>query len=242
MKAWYLDHSAVAVKTKNHLLLFDLFGEALCPKEGQGLAQGYLDPKEISNEDVLVFVSHEHHDHFDQKIFEWKNILPKVRYILLEEMEELYADGIFVHPHMEKKLDDCKITTLDSTDIGVAYLVEIDGRLIYHSGDLNWWYWEGEEESFNQDQEQRYKREMEYLSKALGDRQIDLAFVPVDPRQEQNRMKGLNCFLRNVSVNKVVPIHLWGDFTVCDDLSLLEGSCSLVMPKNRGELCLTAQP
>lgn len=29
MKVWYLDHSAVAVKTEKHLLLFDLAGKAL---------------------------------------------------------------------------------------------------------------------------------------------------------------------------------------------------------------------
>lgn len=28
---WYLDHSAIAVETNNHLLLFDLFGKTLQP-------------------------------------------------------------------------------------------------------------------------------------------------------------------------------------------------------------------
>ena len=39
MKVWYLDHSAVAVKTEKHLLLFDLAGKALSGQPGEGLAE-----------------------------------------------------------------------------------------------------------------------------------------------------------------------------------------------------------
>lgn len=69
MKVWYLDHSAVAVKTEKHLLLFDLAGKALLGQPGEGLAEGCVSPDEIKDEDVLVFVSHEHKDHFDPAIF-----------------------------------------------------------------------------------------------------------------------------------------------------------------------------
>ena len=33
---------------------------------------------------------------------------------------------------------------------------------IYHGGDLNWWHWEGEADSFNKDQETGYKGEIAY--------------------------------------------------------------------------------
>ena len=54
MKVWYLDHSAVAVKTEKHLLLFDLAGKALSGQPGDGLAEGCVNPDEIKDEDVLV--------------------------------------------------------------------------------------------------------------------------------------------------------------------------------------------
>ena len=41
MKVWYLDHSAVAVKTEKHLLLFDLAGKAL---SGRGAGRGLCEP------------------------------------------------------------------------------------------------------------------------------------------------------------------------------------------------------
>lgn len=241
MKVWYCHHSGVAVKTQRHLLLFDLFGEALEPKEGQGLQQGYFDPKEAEDQNTIVFVSHEHEDHFDPRIFSFRDKIKRIEYVLPEELDEIFSPAVFVHPHMQVNLPDCRITTLDSTDIGVAYLVETDGKLIYHAGDLNRWHWEGEEEAFNKDQELRYRREMEYLAKQLDGREIDLAFVPLDPRQEENCILGLQELLCHVRVKQVVPIHFWGDFTADRYLKSKEFPTKIVMPKTRGELILPDQ-
>ena len=160
MKVWYLDHSAVAVKTEKHLLLFDLAGKALSGQPGEGLAEGCVNPDEIKDEDVLVFVSHEHKDHFDPAIFSLREKLSRVRFVLPEELDEVYQADLFVSAEEEQckhyALPDCRITTFASTDIGVAYLLETDGLRIYHAGDLNWWHWEGEDE-FNRDQERRYQ-------------------------------------------------------------------------------------
>ena len=51
---WYLDHSAIAVETNNHLLLFDLFGKTLQPPKGMGLAQGFVNPDELLDKDVVI--------------------------------------------------------------------------------------------------------------------------------------------------------------------------------------------
>ncbi len=170
MKVWYLDHSAVAVKTEKHLLLFDLAGKALSGQPGEGLAEGCVNPDEIKDEDVLVFVSHEHKDHFDPAIFSLREKLSRVRFVLPEELDEVYQADLFVSAEEEQckhyALPDCRITTFASTDIGVAYLLEIDGLLIYHAGDLNWWHWEGEDE-FNRDQERRYQHQMQLLAQEL---------------------------------------------------------------------------
>lgn len=50
---WYLDHSAIAVETNNHLLLFDLFGKTLQPPKEMGLAQGFVNPDELRDKDVV---------------------------------------------------------------------------------------------------------------------------------------------------------------------------------------------
>lgn len=152
---WYLDHSAIAVETNNHLLLFDLFGKTLQPPKEMGLAQGFVNPDELRDKDVVIFVSHEHPDHFDPAIFSLRDRLKRVRFVLPEEFDEIYQGDLFAAPNQTYRLPDMTVTTFESTDIGLAYLVEVDDKRIYHAGDLNWWHWEGEEEEFNLDQAKR---------------------------------------------------------------------------------------
>lgn len=159
---WYLDHSAIAVETNNHLLLFDLFGKTLQPPKEMGLAQGFVNPDELRDKDVVIFVSHEHPDHFDPAIFSLRDRLKRVRFVLPEEFDEIYQGDLFAAPNQTYRLPDMTVTTFESTDIGLAYLVEVDDKRIYHAGDLNWWHWEGEEEEFNLDQAKRYQQQMHW--------------------------------------------------------------------------------
>ena len=122
MKVWHLNHSGVAVETENHLLFFDIFGEALTPAENEGLEKGVINPTQMQDKDILFFVSHEHHDHFDPKIFGLDKMGKRIRYVLPEEFDEIFEDGIFVHANMQVQLEDCRITTFDSTDIGLTWL------------------------------------------------------------------------------------------------------------------------
>ena len=46
-------------------------------------------------------------------------------------------------PETDVEIGNLKIRTLKSTDLGVAFMVETEGRRIYHAGDLNRWQWEG---------------------------------------------------------------------------------------------------
>lgn len=101
MKVWHLNHSGVAVETENHLLFFDIFGEALTPAENEGLEKGVINPTQMQDKDILFFVSHEHHDHFDPKIFGLDKMGKRIRYVLPEEFDEIFEDGIFVHANMQ---------------------------------------------------------------------------------------------------------------------------------------------
>jgi len=110
------------------------------------------------------------------------------------------------------------VTTFESTDIGLAYLVEVDGKRIYHAGDLNWWHWEGEEEEFNLDQAKRYQQQMQLLADALDGNHLDLACIPVDPRLHSDCLRGLLAFDSRVFAKNILPIHFWGDFSVMQTL------------------------
>ena len=41
----------------------------------------------------------------------------------------------------EKLFKDVYVKAYGSTDIGISFLVKVDGLTIFHAGDLNWWHW-----------------------------------------------------------------------------------------------------
>lgn len=105
-----------------------------------------------------------------------------------------------------------RVHTLISTDCGCAFVLFYEGKIIYHAGDLHWWTWPGESEAENRDMAGRYKKQMEYLA----GREVELAFTPLDPRQEQDYGLGLGYLLKTVRIRRVFPMHFWNDFSVQD--------------------------
>lgn len=103
-----------------------------------------------------------------------------------------------------------QVHTLFSTDCGCGFVLSYEGKIIYHAGDLHWWTWPGESEAENRDMAGRYKKQIEYLA----GRQVDLAFTPLDPRQEQDYGLGLSYLLKTVCVRNVFPMHFWNDFSI----------------------------
>jgi len=138
-EVWYLGHCGYAVKTQNHLLIFDYIELEENPSE-RGLDKGFVDPVEIRDLNVSVFVTHSHVDHYDEIIHSWQNNIKKIRYIFgwkVNEEQKIphhYLEG----PREELKLDDMEIYTVNSFHSfvpEVAYLVKVDGLVIYHGGD-----------------------------------------------------------------------------------------------------------
>ena len=194
MKITYLDHSGFAVEYKKYVLIFDWY-------------KGKL-PEFDSEKEIYVFSSHSHYDHFDRKIFELENIYPNVRYVLSADITEkpVPSKVWFVIADKEYRIGNLKVQTLHSTDAGVAFLVYVDDRIIYHAGDLNWWHWEEESEYYN---EQIHK---------LKNIRIDVAFVPLDPRQEEQYYWGLDYFMKHTDTELVFPMHMWGHYEVYEKL------------------------
>lgn len=225
MKVWYLDHSGFAVETRNHLLIFDYYKDCPGPKdrpslpeeENGGLERGVVLPQDLEGRDVVVFASHSHGDHFNRKIFQWRTPGQQVRYVLAGEITAR-EEHLSIAPGERLELGDLAVEALESTDLGVAFLVEVDRMCLYHAGDLNWWHWEGEPREDNLRMGERYRREID----RLRNRHIDLALVPVDPRQgrdprqEGDYRLGIQYFLRATQARVVVPMHFWGNFAVFD--------------------------
>ena len=210
MKITYISHSGFAVELENHIFLFDYYKGEI-PK---------FDPKKS----IVVFASHVHHDHYVEEIFELREQYSDVHYVLssdirrsakkILEEKQIEAQVSFLRIHQELELGKVRIQTLKSTDAGVAFLVECEGRTIYHAGDLNWWHWEGEPDAYNEHMKTAYLKEIEKLK----DTPIDVAFVPVDPRLGEQYYYGIDGFAKRVDAKALIPMHCWGDYTVCEKL------------------------
>lgn len=212
---WYLGHSGFAVNTKHHFLIFDYYNDKPVTVT-RGLNAGVIEPAEIQDKHVIVFSSHHHADHFNRIILEWSAKLPQVQYVLAADIRAAKeaAHATITSPGEQYELDGVTIQTLESTDEGVAFVVKADGLTIYHAGDLNWWHWEGEPDKENEQMAIRYQKEINKL-KGL---QIDLAFIPVDPRLEKQYLWGLSYFMRTVGAEMVFPMHFWEDYHIFTQL------------------------
>ena len=153
MKVTYIQHSGFAVEMEDKVLIFDYYRGEL-PAFGR-------------DRDVYVFVSHKHYDHYQRSIFTWTGKFPRITYILSSDVEEAVPSSApkdnmyFMEPGETLRIkageSELLIETLRSTDEGVAFVVKTAGHTIYHAGDLNWWHWEEETDTYN-----RFMKEAAY--------------------------------------------------------------------------------
>ncbi|KPK63612.1 hypothetical protein AMJ83_06195 [candidate division WOR_3 bacterium SM23_42] len=197
---WHLGHSGWAIKTQHHLLIFDYFTDRNGPlPTDASLASGYIVPDAIKDENVTVFVTHHHTDHYDPTIFEWQNDLPKIEYVLGFQPSQIDNEYTLIGPHTERALDDMKVTTIRSNDTGVGFLVEVDGLVIFHAGD---------HANGFMDMSGTYTPEID----ALADKnmKIDLAFFPIvgcrlgTPESVQ---LGVHYAIEKLNPTIVLPMH-----------------------------------
>ncbi len=214
MQVTYIEHSGFLVELEDVYFLFDYYKGGI--------------PKMNPKKDIVVFVSHKHGDHYNSAIFGLLEEYPHVKYILSHEVPIKWfiaqeaEKGRNVEPYLikvRKKQDYeftlhngklLKVHTLKSTDLGVAYLVSYGDKTIYHAGDLNLWLWSGETAQANENMRKAFGSSME----DLRGKSVDVAFVPLDPRQEEDSFAGLLAYLEVTNTKKVFPMHCWGNYNI----------------------------
>ena len=200
MKVTFIQHSCYFVELSSCCLLFDYF-EGSVPE---------------TDKPLYVFASHSHGDHFSPAVFSFPRQGKETFYLLSDDIwesrvpEEKRSHTLFVSPHRTYELGSLKAATLRSTDAGVAFLVQCEGKLLYHAGDLNCWVWDGAPRFQNDQMTRQYRQELELLS----GKKIDVAFVPLDPRQEADFDLGMKYFFEAAGAEYVFPMHMWGDTSV----------------------------
>lgn len=203
MNVYYINHSGFMVELEKNVLVFDYYTGSI--------------PAFDRTKNVYVFVSHKHFDHFNKAIF---NLFDdcKVHYILSKgcKMNEKYLDRLglpidlndkitYMRKNENVDIGDLQIETTASTDTGVAFMVNVEGKNIYHAGDNGMWLWPEADEAIKIKMEKMYKD----IIDGMGERYFDVAFVPADPKLMEDAHRGLKYFLEKIEAKEVYAMHMW---------------------------------
>lgn len=214
----YIFHSGFVVETAAGMLVFDYW-----------LDLANVLPKCLSRRGgrhVYVFASHFHEDHFTKDIFGWKQPLGSdVTYILSKDiLKHRRADKGEADVWLAKggtwADENIQVTATGSNDSGVSWIVETEGKRIFHAGDLCNWYArfladgnkdrQPHSEELGEDidpvaEEKRFLGELKDIQKiAKG---FDLVMFPVDGRIGNGYTLGARQFIERFQVGMFVPMH-----------------------------------
>ena len=215
MKLTYIFHSGFVLEAEKSILLFDY----------------WMDPAQVvesvlqSRKPLYVFSSHFHEDHFTREIFEWRKQKENITYILSKD--------ILRHRRANKEEADAwlakgaswsdefvSVKALGSTDSGVSWNVEIEGKRIFHAGDLCNWYARFlpdavPGQSIYSEEFEEYidpvAHEKQYLGELKDIRKVtdsfDIVMFPVDGRIGNGYTLGGRQFIKHFKVGLFVPMH-----------------------------------
>lgn len=204
-KITYLYHSGFSIETDNHFLVFDYYKDSI-DLPADNFSKGVISIETFpNNKEIYVFVTHSHGDHFNPVIFKWSRD-HKITYILSNDVEVIDYSQTSIYsmkPYEVLSLSNIIVKSFGTTDKGLSFLVAVDGINIFHSGDLNWWHWKSFPKEDQLREEDDYKREVERLT----NEEIDIAFVPVDPRLEEFAFLAGEYFVKKIKPTLCIPMH-----------------------------------
>lgn len=205
MKITYIHHSSFAVELDSAILLFDYY-------------KGRI-PAFDKSKPIFVFASHNHYDHFNNDVFQLSDLYTKVTYILSDDITPTneYSDKNIIYVKANQTLtlpvsdsESIYCETFKSTDEGVAFLLTIGDKVIYHAGDLHWWAWEEDTKEDALAMELAFKKEVDRLE----GKHIDVAFLPLDGRLNKNYSLGFDYFMKHTNTEYAYPMHFWKDYSI----------------------------
>lgn len=195
---YFLHHSGFMLELESMILVFDYYLDPLKRLE---------DRLEKTDKPVYFFVSHVHGDHFNRAIRKFEKRASG--YFLHRDCHLALADESLLHEmDVGETVNEGPLSVhmYGSTDAGGSYMVEAEGLTIFHAGDLNWWHWAGEGDSENREARDWFFRELS----CIKEKEVDIAMLPVDARQQAAREWGVKAYLSHFSAGLLIPMHAFG--------------------------------
>ncbi|MDC0584300.1 ankyrin repeat domain-containing protein [Bacteroidales bacterium] len=203
----YTGHSGWIVQTDNAVLVFDYWSKGA--SWNKCLANGTFCNKEMKDKEVYVFVSHAHGDHYDTVINKWATQVNNINYIYGFDPNTAWVNKktgyhgpefVQLENNTTKQVKNIKVTALKSNDTGQGFLVEVNGISVYHPGDHAW---------FSADDEEVFKKEVDFISTV--NRNVDIAFMPVSgcPNRWKPEyiVQGYNYSMEKLNPKQVYLMH-----------------------------------
>ncbi len=213
MRITYLDNSGFFLAMRDASLVFDCW-RFPAPGEAAGFSNGYLDRAVLTGRPrAYFFVSHVHADHFHPEIFRFADAAAETMFLLDKDIP--VPEGVphhFLSPGEEFSDGYVRVRAFGSTDLGVSFLAEAEGRRIFHAGDLNFWHWREEStEAEVREAREAFLAELERMAPAMAGG-LDAAFFPVDPRMGSEIEAGAAEFARRFAPRLLIPMHFGENF------------------------------
>lgn len=206
MRLVYIYHSGFVLETDRFALLIDYYRDT-CPDGG------FVHTELLRRAGTIyVLASHFHPDHFNPEVLSWREERPDIRYIfsrdILRRRRARAEDALYLRKGEVYADDDVRIKAFGSTDVGISFLIETEGKRIFHAGDLNNWHWQDESTPQEVAQaEGNFLKELEALAAEAP--RLDLALFPVDPRIGSDFARGARQFVERIPTRMLVPMHFW---------------------------------
>lgn len=193
----HIFHSGFILETDDILMVFDYY-------------KGNID---LKDKKTIVFVTHGHGDHYTRDIFRWQEDRDNISYILSFDIDNVPTqDNIYImNPYENLDIENVNIRSFGSTDQGLSFLVNYEDINIIFAGDLNWWHWENDSKTVQEDETRQFKDEIEKIKNI--NKKIDIAFFPVDPRLGEGFSFAGEYIIRELDPKYFIPMHFgdkWG--------------------------------
>ena len=206
---YYIYHSAFVIELKKSILIFDFYRfPSNKKKEKEEFFNRFI---KKNDKKVYIFSTHSHSDHFNKEILTWLEMNENIKYILSDDIRIYkHKNFYFTKEDDSFELDNLKISTFGSTDLGSSFYINTENKNIFHSGDLHFWHWEDDTPEEEKSMYDAYIFQLERIKKL--DR-IDIAFVPVDPRLGVNTLEGVELFYKILKPKIIIPMHFSDDYS-----------------------------
>lgn len=203
MKITYIYHSGFVIEGKDFTILIDYYKDT---------GNNYVHDVLLKRPGRLyVMASHFHPDHFNPEILTWKALRPDITYILSKDILRHRRAPKDTTEHWLIKKDEYKDDTLyvkayGSTDVGISFYFELEGKSFFHAGDLNNWHWM--EESTPKESQAAEKAFLKERNDIFYEHsEIETVFFPVDARLGKEYMRGPEQFIRKIKTGLFIPMH-----------------------------------